>query len=59
MLVPKFLKDNDTIGITASSAGILDKIDKYEDSINNVKKNVLCFIDFICSYTFVECVLCY
>ena len=39
MLIPKFLKDNDTIGITASSAGILDKIDKYEDSINNVKKN--------------------
>ena len=39
MIIPKYLKDNDTIGITACSAGILDKLEKYEDSINNVKKN--------------------
>lgn len=39
MLIPKYLKDNDTIGITACSAGVLDKIEKYETSINNVKEN--------------------
>jgi len=38
MNIPKFLKDNDTIGITACSCGVLDKIDKYEKSINNIKK---------------------
>ena len=30
MIFPKFLDDGDTIGVTACSAGILDKIDKYE-----------------------------
>lgn len=39
MLIPNYLKDNDTIGITACSAGVLDKIEKYETSINNVKQN--------------------
>lgn len=39
MIIPEFLKDNDTIGVTACSCGVLDKIDKYEKSINNVKKN--------------------
>lgn len=38
MIFPKYLDNNDTIGITACSAGILEKIEKYEDSINNVKK---------------------
>ena len=38
MIIPEFLKDNDTIGVTACSCGVLDKIDKYEKSINNVKK---------------------
>lgn len=39
MKFPKYLDTNDTIGITACSAGILKKIEKYEKSINNVKKN--------------------
>ena len=39
MIIPEFLNDNDTIGVTACSCGVLDKIDKYEKSINNVKKN--------------------
>ena len=39
MIAPKFLNDNDTIGVTACSCGVLDKIDKYEKSINNVKKH--------------------
>ena len=39
MIIPSFLKDNDTIGVTACSCGVLDKIDKYEKSIKNVKKN--------------------
>lgn len=34
MIFPKFLDDGDTIGVTACSAGILDKIDKYEKSLN-------------------------
>ena len=39
MIIPKFLKENDTIGITACSCGVLGKIDKYEKSINNIKVN--------------------
>ena len=39
MIVPKSLNNNDTIGVTACSCGILDKLDKYEKSINNVKRN--------------------
>ena len=38
MIIPEFLKENDTIGVTACSSGVLDKIDKYEKSINYVKK---------------------
>ncbi len=37
MIIPEFLKENDTVGITACSAGVLDKIDKYEKSLNNFK----------------------
>ena len=38
MMKPDFLKDDDTIGVTACSSGVLGKIDKYEKSIENVKK---------------------
>ena len=38
MIIPAFLDNNDTIGVTACSGGVLDKIDKYEKSINNVRK---------------------
>ena len=37
MIIPKFLKENDTIGITACSNGVFDKLEKYENSIQNVK----------------------
>ena len=37
MVVPKYLKDNDLVGVTACSCGVLKKIDKYETSINNFK----------------------
>ena len=37
MKIPDYLKEGDTIGITACSCGILDKIDKYKDSISNIK----------------------
>ena len=37
MKIPDYLKEGDTIGITACSCGILDKIDKYKDSIFNIK----------------------
>ena len=39
MIFPDYLKENDLIGITACSSGILRKLDKYEMSINNFKKN--------------------
>lgn len=39
MIFPKYLESNGTIGVTACSAGVLKKIEKYEKSINNVKKN--------------------
>lgn len=39
MIFPKYLEKNSTIGITACSAGVLKKIDKYEKSISNVMKN--------------------
>ena len=35
MIYPKYLKENDTIGITALSCGVLDKIAKYEQAISN------------------------
>lgn len=38
MIIPEFLKEGDIIGVTAASCGVLDKIDKYENSINNIKK---------------------
>ncbi len=38
MIIPKYLDDGDTIGVTACSCGVLKKIDKYENSINNFKK---------------------
>ena len=38
MIFPKYLENGDTIGITACSCGVLGKIEKYEKSINNVKK---------------------
>lgn len=39
MFFPNFLNNGDTIGVTACSAGVLKKIDKYEKSISNIKKN--------------------
>lgn len=39
MIIPKYLKNGDTIGITACSCGVLKKIEKYDKSINNVKEN--------------------
>ena len=39
MIFPEFLKDNDSIGVTACSCGVLDKIDKYERSIAHVKEH--------------------
>lgn len=38
MIYPKYLNNGSTIGVTACSAGVLKKIEKYEKSINNVKK---------------------
>ena len=37
MKYPKFLNDNDIIGITAPSAGVGIKINDFEKSINNIK----------------------
>lgn len=38
MIFPKYLENGSTLGITACSAGVLKKIEKYEKSISNVKK---------------------
>lgn len=38
MIIPKYLNDGDTIGITACSCGVLKKIDKFEKTLNNLKK---------------------
>ena len=38
MIYPNFLKENDTIGITAPSAGVGRNIDDYIKSIKNIKK---------------------
>ena len=38
MIFPKYLDNNGTIGVTACSAGVLKKIEKYEKSISNVEK---------------------
>lgn len=43
MIIPSFLQDNDVVGITACSCGVLDKIDDYEKSLvvfNNYKLQV-------------------
>lgn len=37
MIFPNFLQENDTIGITACSTGVLDKVDKYELSLENIR----------------------
>lgn len=39
MIIPKFLKENDTIGITACSAGVLEKLEKYELTLQVLKSN--------------------
>lgn len=39
MIFPKHKKENITLGITACSCGILDKLEKYENSIRNVREN--------------------
>ena len=39
MKYPKYLNESSTIGITASSCGVLKKIDKYEKSIKHFKEN--------------------
>ena len=37
MITPKYLNKGDTIGTTACSCGVLEKLDKYEKSIKNIK----------------------
>ena len=37
MKYPKFLKDNDTIGVTAMSAGLGNSIDEFEKSLRNIR----------------------
>ncbi len=39
MIYPKYLKNGDTVGVTACSCGVLKKIDKYEKSIGHFKNN--------------------
>ncbi len=39
MIIPKYLSDGDTIGITACSCGVLDKIDKFERTLINLSHN--------------------
>ena len=39
MIYPKFLKDGDTIGICAPSAGVGHKLDKYNKAIEVLKNN--------------------
>ncbi|HAB67465.1 MAG TPA: hypothetical protein DCE23_08875 [Firmicutes bacterium] len=39
MIIPCFLRDGDIIGITACSCGVLKKIDKFEKTLVNLKKN--------------------
>lgn len=38
MIYPKFLKENDTIGITALSSGVGRKLDSFDESIQNIQK---------------------
>ncbi len=37
MKYPKFLKDNDTIGVVAMSAGVGNSVEEFDKSINNIK----------------------
>ena len=37
MITPKYLNKGDTIGTTACSCGVLEKLDKYEKSNKNIK----------------------
>ena len=37
MKYSKFLKDNDTIGVTAMSAGLGNSIDEFEKSLRNIR----------------------
>ena len=39
MLYPKFLKEKDTIGITAPSQGVGDNIESFEKSLTTLTKN--------------------
>lgn len=41
MLIPDFLTDNDVIGITACSSGVLDKLSAYEKSLEVIAKHHL------------------
>ena len=38
MIIPEYLNDNDLVGITACSCGVLGKIEKYEKSLENFHK---------------------
>lgn len=39
MIIPEYLENGDTIGITACSCGVLKKIDKFMKTLNNLKDN--------------------
>lgn len=41
MIVPEFLKDNDYVGVTACSTGVLNKLEQYEKSIEEFRKHQL------------------
>lgn len=45
MIYPNYLNVGDTVGVTACSCGVLRKIEKYEKSINNFKKNGLNIVE--------------
>lgn len=45
MIIPAFLSKGDIIGVTASSCGVLDKIDKYEKSIAVVQEQGFSIIE--------------
>ena len=38
MIIPEYLNDGDTVGITACSCGVLKKIDKFEKTLINLNK---------------------
>lgn len=45
MIFPNFLKDDDVVGVTACSCGILQKIDKYEKTIKHFFKQHLSILE--------------